>query len=368
MRRTTSAILLLLTVSAFASDQVTFVATGDSRGSDNGVNSTILAEIAQAIVAEQVDFVLFAGDLVSGSSDSAVLANQLLYWRSIMQPVYDAGIAVYPCRGNHDAGNRGAWDEVFSGSYALPANGPAGEVNLTFSFTYGNVFVAGLDQYVVLRRINQVWLDQQLAANSMPHIFVLGHEPAFSVDHADCLDDHPVERNAFWNSLAAAGGRFYFTGHDHFYNHARIDDGDPDPTNDLQQYLVGSAGAPLRSWDGPYNGNNGSWTPRLVYHESNYGYLLVEISDLQVTTIWKHRIAPGVFSPVLYSCGDADGSGAVNTADAVFLIAYIFSGGPEPESRVSGDPDCNGSVNIADAVFVIGYIFGDGLAPCAACP
>ena len=35
-------------------------------------------------------------------------------------------------------------------------------------------------------------------------------------------------------------------------------------------------------------------------------------------------------------CGDADGNGIVNISDAVFLIAYIFGGGTEPNRSLEG--------------------------------
>ena len=47
----------------------TIVVTGDSRGSDNGINAAILGEMATEIASLDVDFVLFPGDLVTGSSD-----------------------------------------------------------------------------------------------------------------------------------------------------------------------------------------------------------------------------------------------------------------------------------------------------------
>lgn len=72
--------------------------------------------------------------------------------------------------------------------------------------------------------------------------------------------------------------------------------------------------------------------------------------------------------PGYYVCGDADGTDIVNISDAVFLIAYIFGGGPAPDPLLSGDCDCNEIVNISDAVYVISYIFGGGPAPCAECP
>jgi hypothetical protein len=75
----------------------------------------------------------------------------------------------------------------------------------------------------------------------------------------------------------------------------------------------------------------------------------------------------GVGDACDYICGDADANGFVNISDAVYLIAYIFSGGPAPDPLVAGDADCNGFVNISDAVYLIAYIFSGGPAPCAAC-
>ncbi len=66
-------------------------------------------------------------------------------------------------------------------------------------------------------------------------------------------------------------------------------------------------------------------------------------------------------------CGDADGSGSVSIADAVFIINFIFGGGPAPGVTGFADVDCSGNISIADAVYLINYIFGGGPAPCANC-
>jgi hypothetical protein len=63
-------------------------------------------------------------------------------------------------------------------------------------------------------------------------------------------------------------------------------------------------------------------------------------------------------------CGNADGSGGVDIDDAVYLISYIFSGGPPPEPFELGDVDCSGDVDIDDVVYLIGYIFSGGHDPC----
>ncbi len=66
-------------------------------------------------------------------------------------------------------------------------------------------------------------------------------------------------------------------------------------------------------------------------------------------------------------CGDADGSHDIDIADVVYLINYIFSGGPAPNPLVAGDADCSGDIDIADVVYLIAYIFSGGPEPCAAC-
>ncbi|RKY08653.1 MAG: hypothetical protein DRP56_03735 [Planctomycetota bacterium] len=277
-----------------------FIIVGDSRGGDNGVNTAILSEIAAEIVAQDAEFVLFPGDLVNGSGDQATLQSQLTTWRDTMRPVYDAGIGVYPVRGNHDTGNLAAWNNVFSGDYALPTNGPAGEVGLTYSVSHKNVFVLALDQYITPHRVNQSWVDAQLAANTNPHIFALGHEPVFGTHRVGCLDNDPAVRDAFWASLKNAGCRVYACGHDHFYDHAVVDDGDGNPDNDISQYIVGTAGAPIYSFSLPYNDTNTNYTVEQYHHAEKYGYLLVEVSDLVVKQIWLERNnETGMYEPLL---------------------------------------------------------------------
>ncbi len=343
----------------------TFIAVGDSRGSDDGVNAAILSDLAAEIVIQNPVLVVFPGDLVNGYVDQATLEAQLLTWRDLMQPVYDAGIGLYPVRGNHDVGSPAgttAWNNVFSGPYALPANGPAGEENLTFAVAHENALFLGLDQYITSHRVNQDWIDGQLAANTAPHVFAFGHEPAFEVDHTDCLDDYPANRDAFWLSLENAGGRVYFAGHDHFYDHALADD-DGDPNNNVHQLVVGTAGAPLYSWSGGYNGDNGDYTLENLRHARAYGYVLVVIDDFDVTLTWIRRVGAGTFEPreqwsyrVPNACpGDFNHDGQVETAD----LAQLLGGyGLTSASYYDGDLDNDDDVDLADLADLLGY-FGD---------
>jgi len=196
---------------------------------------------------DSIDLILLCGDIVQGGKQttSAELEIELKMWQSIFEPLYAKGIGVYPVRGNHeDDANDDitAWNNVFADSRTLPQNGPSDETNLTYSFKHKNALFIGLDTYVNIHRINQTWLDQELALNEQPHIFTFGHEAAFKVFHSDCLDDFPTERNTFWKSLADAGVKTYFCGHDHFFDATEIDDGDSNAENNIYQCLVGGGG------------------------------------------------------------------------------------------------------------------------------
>ncbi len=299
-------ILLLATLSStgVTGREWSFIVTGDSRDYNDAVNLTIMPELVNEILNHDVDFVLFSGDLVQGwpvnyvdPADLVGLENQLLLWRNIMQPVYDAGIGVYPVRGNHEVNSYysgtslTAWNNVFTGSYALPDNGPEGEINLTYSVTHKNVFILGLGQYVVNRGhlVNQPWIDAQLAANGRRHIFAYGHVPAFKLHSVYDLSDDVDARDAFWTSLEDAGARVYFCADTHLYDHARADD-DGDPSNDVHQIVVATAGAPLYTWSPPYQGPNSDWDIYQIYHAEQYGYVLVEMDGVDATFTWMERV------------------------------------------------------------------------------
>jgi len=65
-----------------------------------------------------------------------------------------------------------------------------------------------------------------------------------------------------------------------------------------------------------------------------------------------------------YVYGDANGDAVCNVADAVYIINYVFKGGPPPDPEGSGDADCDTTINVADAVYIINYVFKGGPEPC----
>ena len=66
-------------------------------------------------------------------------------------------------------------------------------------------------------------------------------------------------------------------------------------------------------------------------------------------------------------CGDANGDGDPNVGDAVYLINYVFKGGPAPDPVCAGDTNGDGDANVGDAVYLINYVFKGGPAPHEGC-
>jgi predicted phosphodiesterase len=307
MKQTILILLLFLMVNPFAEawETWTFMITADSRSESHavnqGVNVPILTELVGEILAKNPDLFLFAGDLVVGNTTQAVLEEEFLQWRQVMQPVYQAGIPVCIVRGNHDGGSSAtttAWNNVFrdetaSGGldYSLPQNGPAGEKNLTYSITHKNALILALDECTTANHgnnyVNQSWIDTQMASNTRPHVFSYGHFTAFKMIW-DSLGDHPTQRNAFLQSLENAGSRIYFCGHEHFYHHA-VADNDGDPNTRIDQVVVGAAGASVHNWDGNYTGDNGGYELTDIFHTTRFGYILVTITGNDVTLTWMQR-------------------------------------------------------------------------------
>lgn len=94
----------------------------------------------------------------------------------------------------------------------------------------------------------------------------------------------------------------------------------------------------------------------------SYNYLIF--------TTWNDPVFPSfeVQSgwPVVYCCdvaGDANNDGLTGVGDAVYIVNYVFKGGPPMMCMDKGDANADGSVNVGDAVYMIGFVFTGGPPP-----
>jgi len=301
MRRMFLLLAMLISFNLFAKP-LTFCVTGDSRGkaskNDNlPFNKKIIEKLIKSLNAEgnKPKFILFNGDLVSGYSKQ--LKEQLTAWRdNVMKPLLDEGIKVYVMRGNHDqaigwgwnkpGGQKAldAWNEVFSGKYAMPQNGPEGEKGVTYYVKEGNTLCFVLDPYKSdqFHSVNYKWVAEVLEKYKNVkdlHVIVTAHEPVYSAAHKDCLATVPKKRDKLLDVITAAGGVAYFCGHDHFYNHAQIDF----KGKDYHQFICGTAGAPLKNWKPKYREPN----VKSVKFDKGFGYMIVEVNGKKASMVMK---------------------------------------------------------------------------------
>jgi hypothetical protein len=67
------------------------------------------------------------------------------------------------------------------------------------------------------------------------------------------------------------------------------------------------------------------------------------------------------------ACGDANLDGNVDVGDAVYIINYVFLGGPPPPWICKADTNGDGDIDVGDAVYVVNYVFRYGPPPAETC-
>lgn len=283
----------------------------------NGINVKITTEIAQAVLDEKAQIMLWTGDIANVNEQdpnkTEALENKLTAWRDIMQRLYDNDVVVLPVRGNHEVewhqekdwtpikipDATKVWKEVFKGRYSLPDNGPPSEKNLSFYYEIGPVLCIGFDEYEGpgnrQHSVNQQWLDDVLKREKKLFIFTFSHEPAFMAGNhkrEETLAAVPKKRDRMWESLYKAGARAYFCGHDHFYDHMQVQS-ETTPKG-MHQFLAGTAGAPF--YDGGCYSEDPGWNLTRIKHQDHlWGYILVVVDENQATITFKGRSLPGKY-------------------------------------------------------------------------
>ncbi len=64
-----------------------------------------------------------------------------------------------------------------------------------------------------------------------------------------------------------------------------------------------------------------------------------------------------------FVCGDVSGDFGIDVGDAVYLIAYLFRGGPAPPIPAAADINGNGEPDVGDVTIIINFIFRYGPRP-----
>ncbi|HUV05531.1 MAG TPA: metallophosphoesterase [Armatimonadota bacterium] len=282
LRRSCVLVLVVLLLAAAAGPSLgwKFVSMADSRGTEsaNPVNTAVLSAIITLINAENVDFVIFQGDPVVGSSNDSKLSSQMDTWVALMNTLI---CPWYYCPGNHEIQTSNA-ENILRTKVDQPLNGPAGHEEMVYSFDHENAHFVSLNSnhYGEAHKVQRSWLATDLAFAMQPHIFVTAHEPAYPAGPhvGSSLDVYASERDDFWNIMSNNGVSMYFCGHEHLY--ARSKHGS------IYQVINGTCGAPIHT----------GYPGTIAQHQ----YVVVEINGCDVQCTAKNDTG-GVLDSWSYS-------------------------------------------------------------------
>lgn len=273
--------------SGFDAD-VRVVVLGDSRSSGenaSGFNNDVLTSLLKQIREVRPRAVFFTGDLVLGlekeedeDHEEATRApapatdiysnhwskegfeyNSVAFQKQLDAVSHDLDrfmgddIPFHPVIGNHEAVGPDAV-EIFRDHFDIDHVAPIDPAHLAYTVAVGrNLFIIMATDYYDTeeKRLKEHnlgggvldWLEKELAEEGPKYerIFVLGHEPAFTLmdatKQAKGLDRHPKERDRFWALLKQHHVTAYLCAHQHLFDSSR--------QRGLWQIISGGAGAPL---------------------------------------------------------------------------------------------------------------------------
>jgi len=240
----------------------------------DNVTGRILMEIDSDPASQT--FCLFAGDCVAHGNNENDWQHQFfdpLYQNS---EILKASLPFIIARGNHEncdsSSNCGNATIFYKYWPYFFANGSSDGNDMYFSFDYGSIHVAVLDQYntgtnnpAQLSDTQLTWLQSDLAYTTKPWKFILLHEPGWSAKNTSDKEhgNNADVQNNIQPLCIQYGVQAVFGGHNHYYAHCLVDG--------VHHFTLGGGGAPLYT---PSNTSGGT----VVYAEETFHFMKVEVS------------------------------------------------------------------------------------------
>lgn len=250
----------------------------------NSVAVNQIQAVNQKFVEAGVKFVIQPGDLGDNSSSAA------LQTRLAANAALDAaGIPFYAVRGNHD--NSSAQIAYFKANY-VPASNANRTVEVMADGETYSVLTEGI-KLIMLGYNNtgsltnqpnaMAWMGNQLASDDHQHAFVVSHKNLLGQNHKDNFfgssNDSNVStlQNPYFATVAAAGVRYHFSGHDHMHHRSRVVS--PDGLNSIQQFIFQSNSSKWYTPGSPYSSRETPFRQEL----NKIGHYLFTVDGPRVT-------------------------------------------------------------------------------------
>lgn len=124
-------------------------------------------------------------------------------------------------------------------------------------------------------------------------------------------------------------------------------------------------GSKVSAWLGPYASGE-TCTIGHTYAEGDYNVQVRAKDAFGAQTEWS--AAHSVHIQCCVITGDMNNSGGLDISDLVYLVDYMFTGGPAPLCPQASDINASGALDISDLVYLVDYMFTGGPAPISCAP
>ncbi len=326
--------------------------------------------------ARGTDLSLLLGDnAYDNGTDAEYQARHFAIYPMVMR-----NTVMWSTRGNHEASST-----VYYNIFAMPTAGQAGGVasgtEAYYSFNVGNVHFVNLDSYGSSRSATgpmAVWLENDLASNTLPWVIAFWHHPPYSKGSHD--SDTEIEliemRQNFVPILEYYGVDLVLGGHSHAYERSVLLYGHYGNSSTLAPSMQIDAGSGREGDTGAYTkspgtargegsvyavaGSSGAISGGALNHPAMFislnrlGSMVLDIDGNRLDARFLRETGAVDDSFTIIKAGtgsDQDGDGIADAVDNCTLLAnpaQCDSDGDGYGNRCDGDLNDNGATNAQD--------------------
>jgi len=98
---------------------------------------------------------------------------------------------------------------------------------------------------------------------------------------------------------------------------------------------------------------------------TQYCYTVRSVAGARVSGDSNEACATPVGGKPRFRRGDPNSDGVINITDGIYILNFLFLGGPPPTCTEAANANDDGSANITDGIYVLNFLFLGGPAPAA---
>ncbi|MDH3892256.1 MAG: PKD domain-containing protein [candidate division Zixibacteria bacterium] len=139
--------------------------------------------------------------------------------------------------------------------------------------------------------------------------------------------------------------------------------------DDLQYQWDWGDGSKVSEWYGPYT-SGAPCTIGHTYAEGDYEVMVRAKDVFGAQTEWSAVHPVHIQCCVVRGNVDDDAGGNIDISDLVYLVDFMFTGGPPPPCPEAGNVDgsIDGTIDISDLVYLVDFMFTGGPPPPTCAP